>query len=354
MGDLTRAARHLTRRVRIVSNLNGLGRARCPGLDVDFVPCEGRDAGPLTAAHRFWRALRADYVVINSAPRALYEFCLLRMLVPFARCRVVSLDTVLPVHPTDTLGHRIGLRLKRRLFTQVHLFIEYFRDTAGYERCYGMPRHKFRYVPFKINRYDRVIRTAVRDEGYIFCGGNTRRDFATLIEAARELPWPLRIVTMSDAVIGGHGSRLDERNLPPNVEVIRHDGSASFVDHIAGARIVALPIVRENISASGIGVYLTCMALGKCVVISSGPAVDGVVPEGAAIVVPPEDPAALRAAIERAMTDEGLRARTAAAGQAYALPLGGEARLCESVLGVIAADLGVVPPASVSEVSADV
>ena len=86
------------------------------------------------------------------------------------------------------------------------------------------------------------------------------------------------------------GRRSTNDSLPPNVEVVRHDGSDSFLDHIAASRLVALPIKRENISASGIGVYLAAMALGKCVVISEGPAVNGVVPPGAALIVPPEMP----------------------------------------------------------------
>jgi glycosyltransferase involved in cell wall biosynthesis len=232
----------------------------------------------------------------------------------------------------------VKLWVKRTLFGQVHLFIEYFRETEGYERHYGIPQSRFRYVPFKINRYERVVNTATRDDGYVFCGGNTRRDFHTLIEAVRGLTVPVRIVTMPNEVIAGHGSILDERNLPSNVEVIRHDGSESFLDHIAGARLVALPIRRENISASGIGVYLASMALGKCVIISEGPAVNGVVPAGAAVIVPPEDPPALRAAIERMYGDESARSSVAAAGQAYALGLGDEERLCTSVADVLIAD----------------
>lgn len=284
------------------------------------------------------RALDADYVVINCSPADLFDVCLAKLLAPFSRGRIVSLDTVLPVPHADSLPARLKLWVKRTLFRRVSLFIEYFRQTDGYERHYGIPRERFRYVPFKVNRYERVLATPTRDEGYIFCGGNTRRDFKTLIDAVRDLPLPVTIVTMDDAVIAGHGSVLDERHLPAHVRVVRHDGSDSFLDHIAGARLVALPIRRENISASGIGVYLASMALGKCVVISEGPAVNGVVPDGAAVIVPPEDPAALRAAIDRLYHDDVAREAVARAGQAYARSLGGEAQLCASVMRVVLND----------------
>ena len=322
----------------IATNLRDLAAVPVTGEHVIVVPLS-RAAGGLRARLAACRqALACDYVVVNCSPADLFDVCLAKLLSPGTRARIVSLDTVLPLPHADSLPARLKLWVKRFLFRQVSLFIEYFRQTNGYERHYGIPHGRFRYVPFKINRYERVIATPTRDDGYIFCGGNTRRDFKTLIDAVRDLPLPVTIVTMDDAVIAGHGSVLDERQLPAHVRVVRHDGSDSFLDYIAAARLVALPIRRENISASGIGVYLASMALGKCVVISEGPAVNGVVPPGAAVLVPPEDPAALRAAIERVYHDDAARQAVAAAGQAYALSLGGEAQLCASVMAVILAD----------------
>ena len=322
----------------VATNLRGLAGLPSPSGPIQVQPFS-RAAGRLLERLRASRrALSCDYVVVNCSPADLFDVCLVKLVLPFTRARIVSLDTVLPVPQADTLSARLKLGVKRLLFRQVHLFIEYFRETQGYEHHYAIPRDRFRYVPFKINRYERVLRTATRDDGYVFCGGNTRRDFKTLIEAVKGLPVSVKIVTMEDRVIAGHGSALDEQSLPANVEVIRHDGSDSFLDYIAGARLVVLPIRRENISASGIGVYLASMALGKCVVISEGPAVNGVVPSGAAIIVPPEDPKALRAAIQRAAVDDDYRNGIAAAGQAYALSLGGEQQLCESVAQVIARD----------------
>jgi glycosyltransferase involved in cell wall biosynthesis len=323
----------------VVTNLQGLA-AQASGTRVR-VTVHPRARGRL---HRLWiaaAALRHDYAVINCSAGELFDLCLAKMLLPFSRGRIVSMDTVLPVPSTATARDRLRLLVKRVLFRRVHLFIEYFKETSGYERHYGIPRARFRYVPFKINRHERVLATPTADEGYIFCGGNTRRDFRTLVEAVRSQPYPVRIVTMAESIISGHGSFLDEENLPRNVQVVRHDGSDSFLDHIARARLVVLPIRKDNISASGIGVYLAAMALGKCVVISAGPAVNGVVPDGAAIVVPPEDVGALRAAIAEAWSNHALRTATADAGRRYALALGGEERLCRSVLDVLLADADV-------------
>jgi glycosyltransferase involved in cell wall biosynthesis len=332
----------------LFTNLSGLREIGSERLVLRVTPFSTTPKSLSGNLRLYLELAKHDYALINCSPTQLFHVVLLNMLNPFSRCRVVSLDTVLPVPRLKSWSDRLAHRIKVRLFRGVHLFIEYFKDTRGYEHHYGMPPHKFRYVPFKINRYEKVLATPVSDRGYIFCGGNTRRDFATLFEAVRDTPYPVRIVTMSEHIIRGHGSHLEESNVPSNVEIVRHDGSESFVDHIAAARLVVLPIKKENISASGIGVYLAAMGLGKCVVISNGPAVDGVVPEGAAVVVPPEDPHALRAAIKRAYEDAEFRQRVAETGKDYARSLKGERRLYESVLGVLTDDfLGTRSPPAI-------
>lgn len=323
-----------------MTNLLALAQARVGGVTPSVIAYPHTGDRLATRLQALWNGLSCDYIVINCSSRDLFEACLCKLVLPFSKARIVSLDTVLPVPRTGTLKQRLVLSIKRLLFRQAHLFVEYFKQTDGYQRHYRIAAGKFRYVPFKINRYERVLATPTRDDGYIFCGGNTRRDFATLFEAVRTLPYPVRVVTMGDAVIAGHGSSLDASSVPANVEVIRHDGSDSFLDHIAASKFVVLPIRKQNISASGIGVYLASMALGKCVVISQGPAVNGVVPDGAAEIVPPEDAVALRDAVVRVFNDQNRRERIARAGCAYARSLKGEERLCESILEVLIADSG--------------
>lgn len=332
--DLTAAG--VSRQLRVMSNLAGLAGTTLPsGRVLELIPHRpiGRRWWAIPSV--LWLARRCDVVLINCSPRELYWMCLARLLWPWSRWQLVSLDTVLPVPNEGTLAARFTLAAKRMLFKQPHVFIEYFKNTAGYEHYYGIDKRKFRYVPFKVNRLERILETKTTDGGYVFCGGITRRDFATLIEAVRQLPYPVKIVTLPEFIIQRSGSTVDSSSLPDTVEVVRHDKSDSFIDYIAGARLVVLPIKKANISASGIGVYLASMALGKCVIISQGPAVDGVVPPGAAVIVPAEDPEALRQAIRSTYEDDSLRGKTAERGRAYALGLGGETQLCASVGAVV-------------------
>jgi hypothetical protein len=80
------------------------------------------------------------------------------------------------------------------------------------------------------------------------------------------------------------------------------------------------------------------MALKKCVIISSGPTTDGILTEDIAVMVPPEDPKALRYAIEKVFNDETYRKRIAENGYNYAVSLGDEKRLHDSIIKEIVAD----------------
>jgi glycosyltransferase involved in cell wall biosynthesis len=222
---------------------------------------------------------------------------------------------------------------------KVHLFLLYFKNTVGYQKIYHICSERLRYIPFKINAYELIMKMKVSDEGYIFVGGRTRRDFPTLIEAVGDLPYPVKIVAPFKEELSRHGSCLDEFNLPRNVEVIHDDGTAeSFIRFMAAARLVVLPIKKETISPSGISVYVMAMALRKCVIISSGPAVDGIISGKEAIIVPAGDPEYLRQALERAYTDGSYRSGFEEKGFEYAINLGGTQRLNENIINEIYRD----------------
>jgi glycosyltransferase involved in cell wall biosynthesis len=80
------------------------------------------------------------------------------------------------------------------------------------------------------------------------------------------------------------------------------------------------------------------MALGKCVLITSGPTTDLILNNELAVIVPPEDPPALRDAIKKVFSDDGYRTRIAKAGQKYALSLGGESEFFSSLRNEITAE----------------
>ncbi|HEX8362139.1 MAG TPA: glycosyltransferase, partial [Longimicrobium sp.] len=102
------------------------------------------------------------------------------------------------------------------------------------------------------------------------------------------------------------------------------------------AHAVVLPIQPGRLSPSGIGTYLVAMALGKCVVITESAATRGILDDRHAVLVPPADAEALRAAVARVAEDRELRERTARGGREYALSLGGDERLERDIVAELA------------------
>jgi glycosyltransferase involved in cell wall biosynthesis len=324
------------KRLRLISNVSGLGQVTRPDIALDFRPWpRGRRLWhPLNV---FFRSFRYDYILLNGSPRDLLVLALLKLVFPFNRCRIVALDILLS--QPCSLVDRIKTVVRSALLQRVDRIILYYKDTAAIQQHFRLPAGKFAYVPFKINRIDLVSRTAPTDQGYVFCGGKTRRDFETLIDAVAPLSCPVKIVTTPNPDIARHGSHLEDGPLPPHVEVVRLDGSAEpFIELMAGARLVVLPI-KPDITGVGIGVYIMAMALGKPVVITAGPSTEGLLSEDLAVVVPPRDVAALRRAIDNTYNDAALRRRLGENGLRYAAALGGEERLNESLLSWLVEDL---------------
>lgn len=323
-------------KLKIASNISGMEKAARYGIEIEHVIYRSNSKGILAGLMCAWKYRNYDYVIINGSGIDLFILALFKAIYPMQRVKIISLDLLLP-QPL-LFGDAIKCLVRRLLLARVHSFILYYKNTKGIEYYYNIPREKFRYIPFKINNSEKVLNCETKDAGYVFCGGKTRRDFDTLIEAVRGLNIPLRIVTMDNAAIAEHGSFLDESNMPDNVEVIKLDGSFEpFIKQMAEAKLVVLPL-KPHICGTGIGVYIMAMALKKCVIISDGVSVDGVLDDGMAIIVPPCDPIALRKAVEKAYHDDKYRNKYEENGYRYAISLGGEECLNESIMKIIIND----------------
>jgi len=324
-------------KIKIISNLSRLATVDSNDYEIEMHDCsKGYDSlGAVLSL--FFKAFHYDYVLINGSGSLIFKLALLKWLIPFNPVRLVVLDILLssPTTPRD----RVKASIIKVLLKRIDLLLLYYKDTRGLQKVYGIPAKKFRFVPFKINQIELIQKTIPSDGGYIFCGGKTRRDFATLFEAVRGTDLPVRIVTTDNSDIRQHGSYLDMTSIPPNVEVVILDGSAEeFIAHLAGSRLVVMPIIPE-ICGAGIGVYIMSMALNKCVVITDIPGTSDTLPPSTAVIVPPKDPLALRKALIEAYYDEDFRQGFEQAGYEYAWQLGGEERLLKSVAGTLHANL---------------
>jgi len=310
--------------INILSNLRFPSSWRCCGTGGTSVYVH--NFGELT------RNLRASDLIIVNGLETTLKVCELFSIAPWLRKPLVAVDVVL--RKPETLRNRVSAKITRHLLRNVDYFLHYFCDLEGYEKYFDVTPERSGYVPFKPNLRHRVELQPKADGEYVLCIGHSMRDYDTFFEAVGRLPYPAAIPNPDSRELSNHRSRftLAISDLPVNVRMLPDDESQeSLVRILCGAKMVVLPILKSNICASGVGIYLNSMLLGKCVVISRGPGASDVLTDQA-IFFEPENAEDLATTIRRVWKDDSLRTATAAAGYNYALSLGGEPELCERVL----------------------
>ena len=225
------------------------------------------------------------------------------------RPRVVLLGSVERTVPWFIRARRLGLLGRARLVVtnQLHLSDEQLRlvdrnvvySQASIDAQPEPVRERAVFAPLPADG-DFDAHSA-RDDGYVFAGGGAGRDFATLIESLRDTRLPLRIVTFSPETLGWTGE------LPSNVDVEWTMPLPQFLDRLAGARIVVVPL-RDGSSDFGQTTVVQALSLGKPVVATRSPGVvDYVHDEREGLLVEAGDVAGLGNAVMRLEADPELR-----------------------------------------------
>jgi len=172
----------------------------------------------------------------------------------------------------------------------VNLFIVWSsEEREAYARYFGLPREKFVFMPHhaSLEGYD----ITPSEGAYLFAGGDSSRDYHTLIEAVRPLTVPTVIVARQAASLNG------KKKLPSHVDIKTTD-PIEFRRLMAESRLVVIPIEEGLLQSAGQQSYLNAMLLRKPVIVSQVKGVmDHVTPNVTGVVVPPKNPEALREAI---------------------------------------------------------
>jgi glycosyltransferase involved in cell wall biosynthesis len=148
--------------------------------------------------------------------------------------------------------------------------------------------------------------------------GQEMRDYGTLVEALSSSDIRCHIAVGS-SLLGKSERRwwqsLEQDPLPPNITV----GPKSFSELralYARSRFVVVPLIPST-NSNGLTASLEAFAMGKAVIATETPGQIGLLEDGVnCLRVPPRDPDALRAAIERLWNDPELCAQMGAAGRA--------------------------------------
>lgn len=183
-------------------------------------------------------------------------------------------------------------------------------EAAYYSASFGLP--SARTSVCHLGSYDvqehlaRIDRRPLgnRQAPYVFTGGQTDRDYDTFLTALAGLDVPARL--------NAPARSLGKVGAPANVLVQALMPREAYFAAVANATVVAIPL-RPVYHAAGLSLLLAAMSVGRPIVCSDTPVTrDYVTDSQTALLVPPGDAAALRAAIARLMTDESLRAELGA------------------------------------------
>lgn len=210
-----------------------------------------------------------------------------------------------------------GLNLKHRALEWAVPGMDFVLTTSRreeklYAARYGIPRERIRFYHdtpptelFDLPEYPR--------DDYVFAYGNSDRDFDTLVQAARELPCPVVILSQ----------RFQPTTpLPENVTLVRDFVSQEeLIRRIAGARCCVLPLKDYRVAA-GQNVMLEIMTIGRPLVVSRNIATEEYATDGeSALYFELGNPADLRDKVLRLLQNpEGAEA-IAANGRKRALAL---------------------------------
>lgn len=163
---------------------------------------------------------------------------------------------------------------------------------------YGIPREKVSVIYSRVDTSYFQPQPETPLQRRVCAAGAVNRDYATLIEAATGLDAEVKIAadTIWRYSVANKGD-TQSAMLPPNVEMRSWGSYANLRQLYAESRVVVVPLARPIIS--GITVALEGMAMGKPVILTRNPYVEGFIEDGVTgFHVESNSPVALRERIQ--------------------------------------------------------
>ncbi len=250
---------------------------------------------------RYRRALRDADAAVVYAWNLLPLLVLQRLrLAPRVRM-IVSMNLFIQSPRAERLAYRLVGRLQLgNLWVQVSSSEQGLRS----QQLMGVPADRVIVLPFR--HAGGLPAKAGSDEGYVFTGGYTNRDYDTFVEAVRGLD--------RRVVVQALPSNEFHMQIPDNVEIDTQFGPEVFERLLSASSLVVLPLNPHG-AISGQSVLLQALQYAKPVVATLHPGLVDLLPAGAPGYVPAGDVAAMREAIARGLHDARFRDELVAASR---------------------------------------
>ena len=167
-------------------------------------------------------------IIADGGDKASKLTCLLNSVLPLRRRKILMWESHIQA---EWPGKK---KLVRRMLSGCDVVVVYSRQLVQLQSEYlDLPPEKFVFLPYKAN-HSKQPPIAARLGDYIFSGGNSQRDYATLCDAVRGTGIPVIISTTAPETRRG----LD---VPPNVILVAAQ-EPHFARLMAGSRFVVLAI----------------------------------------------------------------------------------------------------------------
>lgn len=268
-----------------------------------------RITGITTALRLFARRHHSDGIVTGGGPGGMF-FAWLQALVPWGRRTHVMVDCNWYI-PANRLRRWLKTCEVHAAAVSVERFVVWAQhEVADYAAAFGIPEEKFCYVPFHatLDHYQ----FTVRDEGYLFAGGNYDRDYRTLVDAVRPLEVPVWIATTRGKEL------LNGVEVPANVRV-EGTSHAEFRQAMAGARLVVVPMQPGLLHSGGQQTCLNAMMMGKpTIAVGRAWATDFITDGDNGLIVDYQDVDGMRRAIRWVLDHPAEARQMAERGRAHA------------------------------------
>lgn len=223
-------------------------------------------------------------IIVNGSTQFGNYICLLNYYL-FSRTRIILFwDS--HIEPTS----RIKKYFARRCFMGCSLATLWARKQPSlYANFFNLAEDKFIFIPYKSTHSKLPPRSLLPCE-YVFSGGNTRRDYKTLVEAVKDTD-VFVVVSTND--------RSNVADIPdiPNVVVVS-SVEPSFSKLMAASLFVVVPMLKTGIRGAGETTYCNAMWHSKPVIaMDDSSSLDYILDGETGYIVPPGDATLLRTRI---------------------------------------------------------
>jgi glycosyltransferase involved in cell wall biosynthesis len=265
----------------------------------------------VTVGRLLVRARQYDALVLDgSARRDQLAAALLRSRRGGPALVIADATWKVPERATAAWGKRMAMRLiddERTTFCVLSRL-----EADRFAPTWRLRRSRVRFTPWPTTLISPDSLHESTDNGRVFAGGNSLRDYRPLIEAAGEIGAPVDIAT----------STLDAdsaSSYPANVTA-RWFARADYDAMLRGASVVVVPLATRTDRSSGQTTYVNAMALGKAIVVSDAPGVRDYIDDGVTgVIVPCGDAAALARAVRGLLADPQRRRGLGESARRHAL-----------------------------------